>query len=129
MSGRSTNDPCPICGEVGCRKKVYPRMLSEHAAGRNVAHWERIHGGGPGASEASYPPVMEQVGNAIGAAAAFVASGGVMVDDAERSRRLLICAECTHYDASQRRCRLCGCRLNLKARIASQHCPDKPSRW
>lgn len=75
----------------------------------------------------AYPSLLTQVGNAIGAAGRFVASGGAMVDQAEQQRRLAICHECEFYDAQQIKCRKCGCKLNLKTRLQAWHCPI--SKW
>lgn len=71
----------------------------------------------------SYPPAIVQAGNALGAAAAFILDGFRTADDAEQARRLAICHACEHYDASQHRCRACGCFADLKARVASSSCP------
>jgi len=38
--------------------------------------------------------------------------------------RLHICAACPHYNAKLHRCRLCGCYMQLKARIPYAKCPD-----
>jgi hypothetical protein len=72
---------------------------------------------------ASYPPLLEQAGNAIKAAAKFVANGGKKVSDEEQARRLAICHACEFYDAKQVRCMKCACFVNLKSLLASEHCP------
>lgn len=116
------HDPCPICGIVDCGGVVYPRMVSEYAAGRNRDHWRRIHDGAA-ASVESYPPVLERAGNAAKSLGRAVASGFAAVDAAERDRRLATCRECEHFDAGPGRCRLCGCVARWKARLATEHCP------
>jgi hypothetical protein len=76
---------------------------------------------------ASYPPLATQAGNAIGSMARFVASGFAVATAEEQARRLAICHLCPEYDAIRVRCRKCGCRVRLKARIASDRCPL--SKW
>ena len=41
--------------------------------------------------------------------------------------RLNICSTCEHFQAGACRCRLCGCFMQLKARIPQAKCPD--GRW
>jgi hypothetical protein len=43
------------------------------------------------------------------------------------SERLAICASCEHFDATLHRCKLCGCFMQVKARIPQSKCPDR--RW
>jgi hypothetical protein len=70
-----------------------------------------------------YPPLPTMVSNVVRAAVGFVASGGAVVGQEERGRRLGICRGCDRYDATQGRCRECGCGMSLKARLASSSCP------
>lgn len=39
------------------------------------------------------------------------------------------CQSCKYLDQSSQRCKLCGCYVWAKMRVASAECPDKPSRW
>ena len=71
----------------------------------------------------SYPPILEQAGNAIKAAAGFIASGFTTANEEEQERRLEICHSCPEFDGTQGRCRKCGCLGTWKVRIASQQCP------
>lgn len=80
-------------------------------------------------TSATYPSVARQAWNASKAAGQFMASGFKVASQEEQARRLSICKACPHYDAKQKRCVLCGCVANLKVRIASMACPDKPPRW
>lgn len=74
-----------------------------------------------------YPPVATQIGNALQAAGRVAGSLSrgecITVPQAERARRLAICEGCEYYDAGRARCRVCGCAVDLKALIASEHCP------
>lgn len=76
---------------------------------------------------AGLPPLHQQVGNFVKAAAEHVVSGLATVSPEEASRRLAVCDGCEHHIAESNRCRLCGCGLSLKATWATQHCPD--GRW
>lgn len=75
----------------------------------------------------SYPSLAQQAWNASKAATGFVASGFKVADKAEQERRLAICHACEFYDAVRSRCRKCGCKVSLKARIETSHCPI--SKW
>lgn len=77
----------------------------------------------------TYPSVVTMAANVVGAVARFVASGLVMVDQAELERRLGICRGCEHFDPQPERCRVCGCVAAWKARLASEHCPLPKSKW
>ena len=48
-------------------------------------------------------------------------------DQAEVDRRKAICDACPNQTGG--RCRLCGCFLEFKRRLAVWHCPDTPRRW
>ena len=81
----------------------------------------------------SYPSLFRQATNAAQAVGSAIVSAvrgePVMVPSEEQDRRLAICHACDKFDPKQGRCRLCGCFANLKARIASEHCPDEPPKW
>lgn len=40
-------------------------------------------------------------------------------------KKLEICNKCQFYDASKDKCKLCGCKMKLKTRLAGNHCPIK----
>ena len=50
-------------------------------------------------------------------------SEALFVSDEVRESRLEMCRSCEYYDASQIRCRHCGCFLEHKARFALDSCP------
>lgn len=77
----------------------------------------------------AYPSLLTQAGNAVKAAARFVASGGAIVTQAEYDRRRGICEGCPFFDAEQDRCKLCGCAISLKPWSSAEKCPDDPPRW
>jgi len=80
-----------------------------------------------------YPSLFQQATNlahAVGSVVASVVQGETLtVPQEEQDRRLAVCVSCDKYDPHQHRCRICGCFANLKARLASQHCPDDPPKW
>ena len=87
-------------------------------------------------SPPAYPSLLTMAKNATVAAGSVVASivhgEPITVSKEEQARRLTICHACTEwYDPIQERCRHdgCGCFLNLKTRIATQHCPLDPPKW
>jgi hypothetical protein len=80
-----------------------------------------------------YPPMAQQVQNALGAAGraiAAVATGHpVLVPDSVYEEREAICRTCDKYDAAQRRCSLCGCKTQVKLRAAQEECPLSVPLW
>lgn len=42
-------------------------------------------------------------------------------------QRLAVCRTCEHFRAATSQCRLCGCIMPLKTRLADATCPD--GRW
>jgi hypothetical protein len=82
-----------------------------------------------------YPSLATQTGNAVAAAGravtAFARGEHVFVSPEEEARRGAICEsnECGKFDATQRRCTLCGCKTDIKRRLKTESCPDTPSRW
>lgn len=53
----------------------------------------------------------------------------MIASEKEYERRLSICKKCPNYTVSfgVGRCRLCGCILAVKAKIAAMVCPEK--KW
>lgn len=78
-----------------------------------------------------YPSLAKQALNLAGSAAraakAAAAGEQVMAEPAVRMKRLSVCMTCPTYDPSQGRCRSCGCFVAMKARMASESCPE--NRW
>ena len=73
------------------------------------------------------PPITEMAKNVvqsgIRATKHYIKTGSIKVSDAEIQRRLTICKSCPHYLKTKGRCALCGCFMNFKAKLASEHCP------
>jgi hypothetical protein len=43
--------------------------------------------------------------------------------------RFSICKTCTRYKERLGVCSICGCALNLKLRVQSEHCPADQPKW
>lgn len=89
----------------------------------------RESGGESPAARVEYPPLATQAVNLAGAFWDWAISGFTMASDEEQARRRSICATCPRWDASGRRCTLCGCYTEAKIQLKTSHCPDDPSRW
>ena len=74
---------------------------------------------------ADFPPKFQQAWNLATSLAAFVSDGCKLVSKEEYEERLNVCHVCEHR--LDTRCRLCGCKLALKARGRAFKCPD--NRW
>ena len=71
-----------------------------------------------------YPSITEQAKNLVNFAAQVATNNGpLFVTDEVKAQRLTICKSCEHYDASQIRCKSCGCFLLQKASFALDSCP------
>jgi len=61
------------------------------------------------------------VAQAAGRTVKAIATGkNAVVNDEEKRRRLSICGECEFYKSGK--CEACGCFVNFKARLATEHC-------
>lgn len=49
------------------------------------------------------------------------------VEDKEYKKRLDICNECPQFDSLLTRCKVCGCFLQIKARLNKAKCPQ--NKW
>jgi hypothetical protein len=117
VSGPCEKCPCP---DICLRRPTYCEWAAKdppvpveirHICGRSA----REHG--------NYPPIAEQAANLGHAFFAWATSGFAMATEGERAARLFICAYCEHWDASDRRCRLCGCYTDAKIALKTEHCP------
>tara|TARA_R110002051_G_C8403931_1_gene448997 strand:- start:131 stop:457 length:327 start_codon:yes stop_codon:yes gene_type:complete len=59
----------------------------------------------------------------------YVVNGAPNVTPEDYAERLDACITCEHVQKKHMRCGLCGCMLQMKARMKTATCPDKPSRW
>jgi hypothetical protein len=59
----------------------------------------------------------------------YMAHGRPNVSQADYEQRLNTCKTCPHLIEQSKRCGLCGCLLEHKAKWKTTDCPDKPSKW
>jgi len=72
------------------------------------------------------PSLLTMAGNAVKAAAmesAALITGSPEVSQEDIDKRLSICNECDRFIKEANRCVECGCFLQFKTRLRSQHCP------
>lgn len=73
------------------------------------------------------PSLAKEASNLLGASLritkAAIRGKKISVSASEISRRLEICRDCEFFESSSTRCLKCGCFLNLKTRLESEHCP------
>jgi hypothetical protein len=85
----------------------------------------------PRPADASFPSLMVQAGNALGAlgraAGAVLTGQAVLVPPEELSKREGECETCEHMLGD--RCKLCGCWYRTKIRLAGESCPMVPPKW
>lgn len=68
------------------------------------------------------PSLTKQALNLTKAVKDFVADGCQTVDAATYKARLDVCNKCDYRDG--KRCTVCGCFVDIKAKMSSQHCPE-----
>lgn len=78
----------------------------------------------PSSTDESSPSLWSMAKSAAGAAYNFVAKDhGRTTPDEVYNERIRICESCDKYDGGSGRCQMCGCFVNLKAKIPSEVCP------
>lgn len=75
------------------------------------------------------PSVWQQARNLGKAVVQHVAGGMRLVPREVFEERIRTCEACPHFDKGPRKCKICGCFMDLKASWADQQCPDDPPRW
>ena len=77
-----------------------------------------------------YPSMPKMAGNLASATAKHLASGMKKRSDAEQKNCLAICKACNSFVPDSKigsRCQKCGCRMDIKVRWTTAHCPLK--KW
>lgn len=74
-----------------------------------------------------FPSIPRMVKNFAGEVSDFIAAGAPIVSTENYEKRLKACNACEHL--SKKRCTLCGCIVEYKAKWETSDCPDSPSRW
>lgn len=76
--------------------------------------------------DGKFPSLVQEAMNlakSVAKVAVDAAQGkGVAVPEEEKVRRLAICEKCDIYDIERRRCRKCGCQMDMKSMLASLKC-------
>lgn len=110
-------------------KSVVAKFVADHPEYTAVefAEGERAVLSADPAKKEKPPGLLRKAANLAGAAVAHAASGLKHVGEEAYAKRLEACATCPHL--TDKRCSLCGCPVEKKAKWESSTCPDKPSRW
>src|SRR5262249_43630066 len=67
------------------------------------------------------PGILGMAFSAMKSMAKFLGLGLQTASQETRQERLRVCAECEHHTGL--RCRLCGCFMDVKARLLHEECP------
>ena len=59
----------------------------------------------------------------------YIANGAPNVTKEDYEERLNACKVCPHLMEQKKRCGLCGCLIEHKAKWKTTKCPDNPPRW
>ncbi len=81
----------------------------------------------------TYPSWMTMAGNLAGSVersvSAVIHGKQIIRTNQEQEACMAICKTCDRYDPKQSRCTICGCKMRLKTRLATDHCPLDPPKW
>ena len=80
-----------------------------------------------GNNEVTPPPLKTQIVNFAKSFTGWIAQGAKIVTPKEYMGRLTLCHTCDSYDTPKDRCKQCGCKMELKARMSTSECPLK--KW
>ena len=73
------------------------------------------------------PSIIKRIKSFIKELIRYIIGGTPNVSDKQYELRLKTCNGCEHLFERDRRCGLCGCWVDKKAKWATASCPDK--RW
>lgn len=122
-----SNDDFIYCSRDNCIKDKYSVSICRNMrtnTEKSISHQQDIP-----IDTSLYPSLLEQASNLAKATTVHILDGMTEVDNTEASRRIQICESCPLFTASERRCRLCGCYMDVKTRWRTGSCPDNPPRW
>lgn len=78
-----------------------------------------------------YPDFWQQIENfkkfTMDVGQTAVNHNSVMVSPEDFESRMQICRECPEFNVEQKRCYLCGCYMEFKAKFTASNCPA--SKW
>jgi hypothetical protein len=117
-----TCSKCPIAEHCLRQKDFCDWMKAENP---NPLHVRHIIGRSKLAAgiELEYPSTGAMVRNLWRDILAFARSGGKLAPKALRIARLAVCEPCEKWDARQRRCTACGCKMDAKTYSLVAKCP------
>lgn len=126
---RSMNPKCENCPIEGpCH--AMPSLCAQMSDLERREFWKRWvdeHGklpeGSPLWPGANYRVTGSHVRELVHAVFSWLKSGAPLVSNKELERRRLLCPECFELG----KCKQCGCFVEIKARMATAHCPK--GRW
>jgi hypothetical protein len=115
----TTQETCDICGSDMSVSSSGDTLLCK-SCGQMTPYTKDNPINAP---EIEYPSLMQQASNFVGAMGDYIKSGMKNIDDDKYNKRLEICASCPAFDASQGRCKECGCFMKVKAKMEAAKCP------
>ena len=74
-----------------------------------------------------FPSIPKMVMNFTSELAEFIEGGFPIVTPEDYQKRLETCNACPNI--KKKRCTLCGCVVEYKAKWKTATCPDTPERW
>jgi hypothetical protein len=75
------------------------------------------------------PTLTQQAKNLTRSISRYIKSGGGVVSQEVKQKRLAICRGCEFYEPEEQRCLECGCYLQIKASLPSETCPLEIPKW
>lgn len=121
MSGPTRCAACPVPDEDPCRGPALPFLCAWAAGGDPTQRAHVVARSKLPPPPPDFPPLATQAARLARAAVRFVGSGLAVAPAEEQARRRAICAACPHFVGN--RCAKCGCNLNAKVMMSTEHCP------
>jgi hypothetical protein len=118
---------CPVAASGPCRSDRFPFFCEWAASGDTTKRLHIINRSSVDREStkidppAPFPPLVVQARNLAGAVGRFVAGGMGRRTPEQQAAIMAVCRGCEFFRGH--RCLKCGCWANLKARLASEHCP------
>lgn len=106
---------------------AYKAWLKTDEVGTPDYVMEKAPEGVPVIDEKEYPSLAQMAGSFAKEATKFLSKGMPVVTKEEFNRRMGICEACEKFNAESRRCFVCGCFMDAKAKMATTKC--KIGKW
>jgi hypothetical protein len=114
---------CPLagwCERHKLNKNEYLHKICKESDGHR-ANLDKL------ANKEELPSLLRRAANFVQATAQHVVTGMKNADDTLYKERISICEKCPLFDTQHRRCKECGCFMDIKARWLEQKCPQ--DKW